>query len=93
LWAHFGYDPDRRIVPVFPDQLHAFIGRAIWIAAIYNCFTGIPMILDDLDDKEQAQALQWVVALFSLFVSGLVAFWWQSSLPKQSHPHLALVNQ
>ncbi len=44
LWAHWVYNPNRAAAPVVPDRLHAVIGKALWIAAIYNCYTGIPMV-------------------------------------------------
>jgi zinc transporter ZupT len=44
LWAHLVYNPRRAEPPLFPDLLHGYIGRVVWIAALYNCFTGVPMV-------------------------------------------------
>lgn len=93
LIAHFGYDPSRTSLP-WIDRLHGFLGRAVYLGALCNIITGVPMMLSDLD-PEQAKSFQWVLALMYCFVAAVISlfFWWPSEVARrpQSYQNLPVL--
>jgi len=39
--SHVKFDPHRLTVPVWPDQIHWWLGRLLWVAALVNLFLGV----------------------------------------------------
>lgn len=67
VYSVSSYDPDRKKVPIFPDMMHRFLGRSLFLLAIINVYFGIDRL--GLAPPFRTAYFVWIGLLGSVFVS------------------------
>jgi len=78
--AHKMWNPARKYPPWFPDRLHWFIGRFLWLASVWNVWSGINMgTIPQLGPTASGECPQcgwgvWIYVFVTMAVLSILVF-------------------